>query len=894
MNNSKKGISMISLVIIIVVTIILLSVAITAGYRYVELGRKAKAQALSLTIGNAALRRQNDLSSGVAERFYEGYVFDLEPSVLYDGENINKYSLIEGLPDEFPSGDADIDGIPDVLQSPDAMWYMVDAESAASLGAPGAEELLTRNISYNSATGDTKVNIVLADYISGKAFYVTMPATIAEKSVNMAGGTCPSPASFDGNHKFTVVTCTEPSKCIYCGYVVKEALGHSFVESTCTTDGYCKRCNFINPDDLAKGHLFITNIDIASDPDLIEKINNRGDMLLPNTDDSSKAWVANANRHWHECLRCGLKVELEEHIIDGYINITDTHHQQGCSKCGWSSIEAEHNFGDPISVTEDTHKIVCIACLKELVHDELSTSNPHTGISTTWFADSESAHYRVCKDRDACNKLKILVDDGSQKDVAIKEAHIDSDKDYYCDKCGRGVDRNPPKDFNDEDYGTYARFKSSTTNSITVEAYTIDEELGVDYYQFGIYDSVAKTIAWIEDKVYPSAPNSPVENTFTDLENSKDYVFYVRAYDKEGNVNNPAMITGRTKDFPEFAGLINMPTHVVKGPVEVGIKEVKTDLTDVYLQYRQSYRQDNGEWSSNSEWSSNINISNIPTTKLTLTHEDEKLEFRFIDSRGNTSSVVTYTTNYLDNTPPEVTIASKTGDTPSESAAQHFATVTIADTKGLEARAGIAPNTLIRYAWSTSNTEAPTFDKETTTKNTSTASSTSLDIETPPNVKGTYYLWIQSGIVDAVGNATTSNKCSEFSFNVDDIQAELTEITMLNVTPDSKVPNEHLFVKTNGEVTVTFKADKALKQNPIVRINDVNMNVTSEGLNYTCKLIIDSSFAEGTLQLYIGDVVSQNGRRSNKTYSNADIVTGQGPVYYDKTLPVLEYVPKNT
>jgi hypothetical protein len=302
------------------------------------------------------------------------------------------------------------------------------------------------------------------------------------------------------------------------------------------------------------------------------------------------------------------------------------------------------------------------------------------------------------------------------------------------------------------------------------------------------------------------------------------------------------------------------------------------------------YRQNDGEWSSN------ISLNNLASTKITLSNETEKLEFRIVDSKTpnpNVSPIVTYTTNYIDNTPPIVTIASKTGDTPSQSAAQHFAIVTVADTAGLEARAGIAQGTVIKYAWSTSGTVAPTtFDKEIRTQNTSTATSVSVDVETPPNVKGTYYLWIQKGVVDAVSNATTRDVVSSMAFVIDDEEAILTNITMLDVTPDSKVPDEHLFVKTNGEVTVTFIADKELKQNPVVRLNNVNMEVTKDGLNYTCKLIIDSSFDEGTLQLYIGDVVSLNGRISERTYTNADITSGKGPVYYDKTPPVLEYIPK--
>ena len=80
---------------------------------------------------------------------------------------------------------------------------------------------------------------------------------------------------------------------------------------------------------------------------------------------------------------------------------------------------------------------------------------------------------------------------------------------------------------------------------------------------------------------------------------------------------------------------------------------------------------------------------------------------------------------------------------------------------------------------------------------------------------------------------------------------------------------------------------------PIVRINGSDVNsITHSGRNWTCKLIIDSSFAEGNLILYIGDVISINGRVSNITYGNNDLV--EGPVYYDKTPPVVTYIKKKS
>lgn len=92
----NKGISMISLVIIIVVTVILIGIATTAGYRYITESNKVKAEAVVSLIAEAAYRRQNDLTSGVNVAYYEGYSFD-----VYN--NTDKYTQITGLPEVYGS-----------------------------------------------------------------------------------------------------------------------------------------------------------------------------------------------------------------------------------------------------------------------------------------------------------------------------------------------------------------------------------------------------------------------------------------------------------------------------------------------------------------------------------------------------------------------------------------------------------------------------------------------------------------------------------------------------------------------------------------------------------------------------------------------------------------------
>ena len=99
-NINKKGVSMISLVVIIIVTVILIGIAVSAGYIYLNKANDLKRVTLSKTIGQVASERQNDLATGTSDRFYDGYVFDLDKDVNYNGEDINKYLFINNLPEE--------------------------------------------------------------------------------------------------------------------------------------------------------------------------------------------------------------------------------------------------------------------------------------------------------------------------------------------------------------------------------------------------------------------------------------------------------------------------------------------------------------------------------------------------------------------------------------------------------------------------------------------------------------------------------------------------------------------------------------------------------------------------------------------------------------------------
>ena len=126
-------------------------------------------------------------------------------------------------------------------------------------------------------------------------------------------------------------------------------------------------------------------------------------------------------------------------------------------------------------------------------------------------------------------------------------------------------------------------------------------------------------------------------------------------------------------------------------------------------------------------------------------------------------------------------------------------------------------------------------------------------------------------------------------FTIDDVRPEVLNIQMFNPSP--VVAGEDLFVKTNGTVVVTFSVDKTLRYDPVVKIDSRDAEeITHSGLNYTCTFTIDELFQEGTLHLFIGEVMAENGRLAERSYDNDDLI--KGPVIYDKTPPLVEYIPK--
>lgn len=812
MSGKNKGISLVSLIIIVVSIIILISIVVNVGYNYIEESNKTETTAVLKLISDAANNRQND-KHVEANTYYVGYPMKSD-----------SISNISGLPEDF------------TVKSED-LWYFIDAKSADELGVRETEKYIESDL--KNPTSDV-VKIVLVDYVTGDAYLVEINATLLDGTIEST--TCNE--SPDGNHAYSIQTCTKGSKCIYCGTPQtghENALGHNFLPSTCTSAGICSRCGAINSNDPAKGHSFATN-DITGE----------------------EIWTTDATRHWKECVRCGTKKETEEHQ-KGYVRIkvseTPTvydakYHREVCSVCGWESVKTLHKIAYEVT-GEYSHRRYCTLC---------EYSEEH--IDTGWITDP-THHWRECDEKCESSDGKI---DCAEDGKIFKEEHIDENDDKVCDVCSKLLDVTPPNPF--DAVGSYAKVTQVTTSTIEVIAYTTDDTggTGIKGYYFGIDQNDGKGIIWSE--LVETGDNAGTKK-YINLIHNTAYNVYVKAIDNCENENEAYKIPNTvTAKVPNVKGINGIPDgYYVKESFKIEFQPLDTTLPNLMIEYS----IDGGK-----TWIDE-------TTELIIKDETVELMARVKDTRqpepnkGDSWGPLTITA--LDQTPPQVSIAPKAGDTPTILSTSHTAVVTLQDEK-----AGIASKTAIQYAWSLSNTEKPTTFNTIATTNTGTVNSTTVEIITPEGAIGDYYLWINSGVKDAVGNETQDAICSLDKYNIDDQDVTISNIRMYNETP--VIEGKTGYVKKGGTVTLTFTASKALKGAPKVTIGGVTVSdVTStDSTNWKAIITVGNEMPEGKLSLAIESIVTLAGKNSVNTYDEDDLV--EGPVIYDDTLPTMENVNK--
>jgi hypothetical protein len=157
-------------------------------------------------------------------------------------------------------------------------------------------------------------------------------------------------------HTWSEATCTEPKKCIDCGEIDGESLGHDFAEATCKAPATCIRCGLT--DGAALEHIF-TEATCESPATCTLCGETDGKALGHEYSEATCTVLAT-------CSRCGQTTgSLKEHNLTDIVVIvepscTDDGEQSGvCTECGQSVSEAMsktgHTGGEYVVETKVTY-----------------------------------------------------------------------------------------------------------------------------------------------------------------------------------------------------------------------------------------------------------------------------------------------------------------------------------------------------------------------------------------------------------------------------------------------------------------------------------------------------------------------------------------------------------
>lgn len=346
----SKGISMISLIVTIVCTILIASVAIGTGSKYIRESKNKDRATFVTVMSNAVAKRNGDFAIDEIAYPYLGY-------------HINNAQIFESV---FAPK------IKEKVNYEDGLWYVVDATTAKSLGVKEPERYIdVVDVSYSE-----EVTLVLADYLSGKVYL------FKTYSAEMSGDTFTGGQVSGHKHRYideeNFPNCTEPLKCDDCGFIKREALGHTYEgnqgpepavgdEARAHYNRNCTRCGMQGGYELHKfeyQHLIKTGLwyhkskcIVCNYPETIPGYTNeeRCTEFITLSNDINEREI----NHIRSCKVCGHTV-TEPHDI-GYRRISEIMHEKYCKNplCNYQILKEYHydNDGDG----------KCDACESEIV-----------------------------------------------------------------------------------------------------------------------------------------------------------------------------------------------------------------------------------------------------------------------------------------------------------------------------------------------------------------------------------------------------------------------------------------------------------------------------------------------------------------------------------------------
>ncbi|MEI3507739.1 MAG: InlB B-repeat-containing protein [Bacilli bacterium] len=217
------------------------------------------------------------------------------------------------------------------------------------------------------------------------------------------------------------------------------------------------------------------------------------------------------------------------------------------------------------------------------------------------------------------------------------------------------------------------------------------------------------------------------------------------------------------------------------------------------------YNYDNSS-TRNKDWSS---LTTTSVSGVWSAQRDNTVYFYVCDIAGNCSSATT--TVKIDKTVPTVSLNPSAWAT--YVSGGKAVTVTLAD-----AHSGLKASQPIYYAWTTSNTAAPTSWANVVSTNAAGAKSATVTVPatSSASLTGTYYLWIKAGtLADLSGNVSAKATSGAFKFdNNNPIISNLTaskttnSITAVATASATSGISKYEFSKDNGATWVSSGTNK--------------------------------------------------------------------------------------
>lgn len=351
MKNSK-GITLASLVIIIASIILLATMAISLGYRYLTETKEADETYFKEVLSNAVTKRENNHTVNSLENPRIGYNV---PTLETFQDILNKY---------VPEAKNDSEILFDR-----GLWYIVDSEVAEELGVKEPSEYI--DVYDPDFDNEEKVTVALVDYYTGTVFIIEIDDASRIEGISGDTGMLPD----DGHtHSYNIEnpTCTLDKKCLICGYIAAVALGHDYgsggLPCTPIDDEFhyskeCIRCG------MKGGYERHTDLD---DWNFYES----GDGTWYHYNGCSKCGWPGVNKEYEKCTtawksisdtqhveRCNIckHEEASEHELE-YVYIDKYYHEYICKICGYKKVNYEPH--------EDDGTGTCIKCGCELESNE--------------------------------------------------------------------------------------------------------------------------------------------------------------------------------------------------------------------------------------------------------------------------------------------------------------------------------------------------------------------------------------------------------------------------------------------------------------------------------------------------------------------------------------------